>query len=160
MVALNRIQSGIGLLTIEATWPDARLGCAYALVGGQSSIVCHSAGIVSAPRTGRNPIILARRQKFDRLTVDLGQSRRLARMIVYGVAGVGSLVVTTSGGARIEVPANGSTHGSMVFLALYNVDGELVVRAEPANDAAGARKACDAYGFDRISWLDDDNPVA
>jgi hypothetical protein len=157
MVVLNRIQSGVGLLTIEATWPTARLGCAYALVGGQSSIVCHSAGVLSAPRTGRNPIILARHHK---LTVDLGQSRRLARMALYGLAGVGSVVVTTFGGARIEVPAAGSGVGVTVFLSVYNVSGELVVRAEPPNDATDVRTACDAYGFDRISWHDGDNPVA
>jgi hypothetical protein len=157
MVVLNRIQSGVGLLTIEGTWATARLGCAYALVGGQSSILCHSAGILSAPRTGRNPIILARPHK---LTVDLGQSRRLTRMVLYGLAGVGSLVVTTFGGARIEVPVVGSGVGVTVFLSVYNVSGELVVRAEPPNVATDVRTACDAYGFDRISWHDGDNPVA
>jgi hypothetical protein len=157
MVALTRIQSGIGLLTVEAGWPTARLGCAYVLVGGQSSVVCHSVGIVSAPRTGRNPMILARHHK---LTVDLGQSRRLARLILYGIAGVGSLVVTTFGGARVETPVAGSNADIAVLLSVYNVDGELVLRAEPPNAAATVRNACDAYGFDRISWRDDDNPVA
>jgi hypothetical protein len=157
MVILTRVQSGVGLLTVEAGRPAARLGCAYVSVGGQSSIVCHSAGIVSAPRTGRNPMILARHHK---LTVDLGQSRRLARLIFYGVAGVGSLVVTTFGGARIEAPVAGPNAGVTVFLSVYNVDGELVLRAEPPNAAATVRNACDVYGFDRISWRDDDNPVA
>ena len=157
MVHLDRVQSGVGLLTVEATWPGARLGCAYALVGGQSSIVCHSAGLLSAPRTSRNPIILARQRKFDRLSIDLRQSRSLARMIVYGIAGTGPLVVTTFGGACVEMAADGS--GVSVFMSLYNVNGELVIRAEPPNSAPDVRRACEAYGFDRMNWLDDNNPA-
>lgn len=159
MATLNRVQSGIGLLTIEALWSGAQVGCAYTLVGGQSSIVCHSAGLPCAPPTSRNPIILARTQKFDRLTVDLRQTRRLARLIVYGSAAVGTLAVSTFSGARIEIPLNCSDPGVTVFLSIYNLDGELTIRAEPPYAAPSVRQACASYGLDRITWRDDNTPA-
>jgi uncharacterized protein involved in tellurium resistance len=158
MITLSRLQSGIGLLTFEAMGTRTDLGCAYALTDGRTSIVRYGADAVCAPPNSRTPVILARRQ---RLTVDLRQNRGLARMIIYGRAAGGVLVVTTLGGARIDLPLDEQERGgTTVFLSVYNVGGEFVVRAEMAHIDGAVRDACQAYGFDRITWLDDRTPVA
>jgi uncharacterized protein involved in tellurium resistance len=167
-VVLSRVQSGVGLFTIEAICSgeagDLRLGCAYELADGRSSVVWHGGGRTSAPR---NPVVRARRDRYERLTVDLRQNRALARLIVFGFSesgaslrGGGTLVGTTFAGARIELPLDRpDSSGVTVFLSVYNVDGEFVVRAEMAGVDGSVRDACQAYGFDRITWLDDRTPV-
>jgi hypothetical protein len=47
-----------------------------------------------------------------------------------------------------------------VLMSLYNVRGEFVLRAEMQTLNGDVREAARAYGFDRISWLDDRSPVA
>jgi hypothetical protein len=44
-------------------------------------------------------------------------------------------------------------------MSLYNVRGEFVLRAEMQALNGGVREACRAYGYDRITWLDDRAPV-
>jgi hypothetical protein len=46
-----------------------------------------------------------------------------------------------------------------MLLSLYNVRGEYVLRAELESIEGGVREACRAYGYDRITWLDDRTPV-
>jgi hypothetical protein len=46
-----------------------------------------------------------------------------------------------------------------MLMSLYNVDGELVVRAEMETIAGDVREIARAYGYDRITWRDDRNPV-
>ncbi len=171
MVTLNRLQSGVGALVFEALCSravgDLRLGCAYTLAGGHSSTVQHCGGRNSGPRGARSPVILTTRPGFERFTVDLRQIRRLTRLIVYGfsesgqaIRWGGTLVVTTFGGARVELPMDRPvSSGVVVFLSGYNVDGELVVRSEMEHVDGDVRDACQAYGFDRITWLDGRTPV-
>ncbi|HEX5401925.1 MAG TPA: hypothetical protein VFX16_06445 [Pseudonocardiaceae bacterium] len=170
MVRLTRLQSGIGLLTFDAVWSagtaDLRLGCAYTLVGGYSS-VAQQDGAHTGPMSSRNPVILVRQQRFGRLTVDLRQSRRLVRMVVYSrterrhaVPRDGNLSIRTIGDARIELPVGGAAPGSVVVLAsVYTVDGELVIRSELRSFTGSVRDACRAYGFDGITWLDANTPA-
>jgi hypothetical protein len=170
-VTLNRLQSGIGLLTFEAassgTVGDLRLGFAYELASGHTSAAEHSRGNTSAPPDSRNPVILGQREQFERVTVDLRQNRQLERMVIYGFSESaqqlywgGTLVATTLGGARIELPLDQpASDGVTVFLSVYNVNGEFVIRAEMDNINGPVREACNAYGFDRITWLDDRTPV-
>jgi hypothetical protein len=171
-VSLTRVQSGVGTLVFEAiTTPsigDARLGCAYQLRSGRSSTVQHSAGRRTAPRgETRRPIVLAQRQQFERLEVDLRQSPQLERMVVFGFPGngadirwAGTLVVTTFGEARIELPITLPPSSAVAVLAsMYNVRGELVLRSEMDPAGRTIQEACGAYGFDRITWLDANNPV-
>jgi hypothetical protein len=47
-----------------------------------------------------------------------------------------------------------------VFLSIYNVRGEFVIRAEMEIIAGSVRDAVKAYGFNRISWLDERTPIA
>ena len=140
-VTLTRVQSGVGVLLFEAVVApsigDARLGCAYQLRSGRSSTVQHSSGRRTAPPgETRRPIVLAQRQQFERLEVDLRQSQQLERLVVFGFPGnaadirwAGTLVVTTFGGARVELPITLPPSNAVAVLAsMYNVHGELVLR--------------------------------
>ncbi|HST47584.1 hypothetical protein [Jatrophihabitans sp.] len=171
-VTLNRLQSGVGVLTIEAACSpavgDLRIGAAYQLADGHSSLVSRSGGMTTAPRDSRRPVIAARAEQYERLLIDLRQSRQLSRLVVLGfsesggqLAWGGTLILTTAGGARIELPLERpASSGVTVLLSIYNIRGEFVVRAEMENFAGSIRTAVQAYGFDRISWLDDRTPVA
>jgi uncharacterized protein involved in tellurium resistance len=172
MVTLTRLQSGVGALVVEALCAravgDLRMGCAYTLADGYSSTVQHSGGRNSGPHGSKSPVLLAGRREFERLTVDLRQNRRLRRLIVYGFSESrqvlrwgGALAVTTHGGTRLDLPVDQpAACGVTVFLALYNVDGEFVLRTEMTRVDGDVRDACQAYGFDRITWVDGRTPAS
>ena len=171
-VTLTRVQSGVGTLTLEAVAApsvgDLRLGCAYQLRSGRSSTVEHHAGRkFGPPGESRRPIVVAGRQQFERLSLDLRQVSDLERLAVYAFSGSGSqllwggtLVVTTFGGDRIEMPIELTPSNAVAVLAsVYNVRGQLVLRSEMDLIGRTIREACRGYGFDRINWLDDSTPV-
>lgn len=171
-MTLTRLQSGIGTLLFEAVTAasigDVRLGCAYQLRSGRSSTVQHSADRRTAPPgETRRPILLAQRQQFERVEVDLRQSPELERLVIFGFSGneadirwAGTLVVTTFGGARIELPIELPPSNAVAVLAsLYNLRGEFVLRSEMDLVGRTIQEACRGYGFDRITWLDESHPV-
>jgi uncharacterized protein involved in tellurium resistance len=169
-VTLTRVQSGVGQLAIEAVCSsavgDLRLGAAYQLRGGVSSTVQYAGGNRFAP-SSRRPVIVAGRDEYEHLRIDLRQVRDLERLAVYAFSESrrdlqwgGTLVVTTFGGARIELPLETLFAGPIAVLAsVYNLDGELVVRAEMETITGDVREAARAYGYDRITWRDDRSPV-
>jgi hypothetical protein len=168
---LTRLQSGIGTLQIEAAVPDAagdlRIGALFELTDGTSSTVQLSGGRRLAPAPPRLPVLVARHERFEQLVVDLRRCRELRRFVVYAFAEsrrplnwAGTLIVTTFGTGRVEVPLESLPPGdAAVLLSAYNVEGELVLRAEMEVVAGGVREAARGYGFDRITWLDDRTPV-
>ena len=170
-VRLNRLQSGVGTLTIEAICSpvvgDVRIGAAYQLADGTSSIVQHASGIAAGPPGSKHALLSVYRHEYDGLTVDLRQSRALRRLVVYAfsesgraITWGGTLVTTTFGGARIEIPLElGQHQGPAVLMSLYNVDGEYVLRAELELIAGEVREATRAFGYDRITWADSRTPV-
>ena len=170
-VTLNRIQSGIGTLTFEAVCSaavgDIRLGALYQLADGTSSVVSRATGIPAAPPGSRRPVLSGQLGEYDRLVVDLRQSRSLARLLVYAfsesgreLAWGGTLVGTTFGGARVELPLDlGRHHGPIALLSLYDIDGEYVLRAETEKVDGPVREVARRYGYDRITWADDAMPV-
>jgi uncharacterized protein involved in tellurium resistance len=170
-VTLTRTQSGIGTLTIDAACSaevgDLRLGCAYQLRSGQSSTVQAAGGNRLAPPRSRRPVLVGGRERYERISVDLRQTRDIDRLAVFAFSESGAqlhwggtLIVTTFAGAKIEVPLEHLAPGSVaVLLSLYNVDGEFVLRAELETISGSIREAARAYGYDRITWLDDRNPV-
>jgi hypothetical protein len=165
------VQSGVGSLTIEAACSpavgDLRLGCAYELTSGLTSLVQPDGGPTTAPPTGRRPVLAASHEQFETLRIDLRRSRELRRLVVLAYSGSGAelswggtLIVRTFGGTRVEVPlARDPASGVLVALSLYAVDGEYVLRAEDELVPGGLREACTAYGFDAITWLDDRTPL-
>lgn len=170
-LTLTRLQSGIGALTMQARCAeevgDVRLGCAYQLRSGETSTVQQAEGRACAPRRSARPVIAAHRERYDRISLDLRQCREIERLIVYGYSGRdealrwgGALIITTFGGARIELPLDGPpSRGVRVILSLYNIRGEFVLRSEMETVGGSVRDACRAYGFDRITWLDGRTPV-
>lgn len=172
VVSLTRIQSGVGVLTIEAACSEAvgdlRLGCAYRLRNGASSLVQHHTGHTSAPVGAARPILFGERRRFETVSIDLLGVREVDRLLCYafsaaggGLAWGGTLVFTTFGGSRVEVAMDGPISAGVVALAtVFNLDGELVIRAEAHEVHPTVREACLAYGFDRITWLDPQTPAS
>lgn len=170
-VTLTRLQSGVGALTVSAAVStavgDARLGCAYALTGDRSSLVQAASELSQGPAGTRRPVIVAGRDRFETLTVDLAQVRDVERFVVYLYSPIrqslswgGAVVVETFAGHRIEIPiSRPASTGVLVSLSVYNVDGELVLRNEDTLVDGPVRSAAAAFGFDRISWLDDQTPL-
>lgn len=170
-VTLTRLQSAIGTLTIEAAVSDEvgdlRLGCAYELASDLELTMQMTQGERFAPPHSKRPILLGGRERFERVLIDLRQCRDLSRLVVYAFSEArqpikwgGTLVVTTFGGARVELPLESLREGSIgVLLSIYQVRGEFVLRAEMQTLYGDVREASRAYGYDRITWLDDRTPV-
>jgi len=130
-------------------------------------------GIVEEITTALSKIrwffVIARNSSFTYKgrAVDLRQVRDVERMAVVAFAESrspltwgGTLVVTTFAGARVELPLEALYPGTAaVLLSLYNVDGELVIRAEMETIDGDLRQAARAYGYDRITWRDDRTPA-
>lgn len=170
-VTLTRTQSGVGHLTVEAVCSDEvgdlRLGALYQLRSGGSSTLQHAGGHRFGPPSSRRPVLLATREEYERISVDLRQVRDIERIAIYAFSESrteltwgGTLVVETFGAARIELPLDTLYAGPIaVLLSFYNFDGELVVRAEMENIAGDVREAARAYGYDKITWRDERSPV-
>jgi hypothetical protein len=120
-----------------------------------------------APPHSKRPILIGSRDRFERVGLDLRQVRDLRRLVIYAfsenrqpLTWSGTLVVTTYAGARIEVPLDSLQGGDVaVLLSIYQVRGELVLRAEMQTLYGDVRDACRAYGYDQITWLDGRTPV-
>ena len=170
-VTLTRVQSGVGTLVIEAACSpavgDLRLGAAYQLVSGPTSVVQRESNVTTAPPGSRRPVIIGQRSQFEKLTVDLVQVRDLQRCVLYAYSASGgpltwggTLVLTTFGQARVEMPLDRPpSSGVAVLMSLFVVDGEVVIRSENEEITGTVRDACVAYGFDKITWLDTRTPL-
>ena len=170
-VTLNRVQSGVGVLRIEAACApsvgDLRLGCAYQLNSGVTSVVQHASGVKAGPAGTQQPLIIGGRGQYEAITLDLVQVRDLDRLVIYAFSGSdsalrwgGTLVVTTFGQDRIKVALDHPpSTGVVVLLSVFNVAGELVIRSEAEHVPGSLRDACVAFGFDQIAWLDARTPL-
>ncbi|MGC5167426.1 hypothetical protein [Luteimicrobium sp. DT211] len=170
VVQLTRVQSGVGGLRGELhTAVDASVVVAYELADRTQGVVreAHPYG----PDERRPVVHLA----GTRFTVDLRQARELRRFVVVvrpaepAAAVEGVLVVTTTGGSRLEIPLDPSDAGpsgpdpgrtSTVALTGHLVRGALVLRAEHARQVRPLRDALAAYGYRRLSWRDADTVLA
>lgn len=93
--------------------------------------------------------------------------RDIERVAIYAVSETrqqlrwgGTLVLTTFGGGRIELPLETLYPSPIaVLVSIYNFEGELVIRAEMESLLGDVREAARAYGYDRITWRDDRTPV-
>ena len=170
-VTLTRVQSGIGQLEIEAVCSaavgDLRLGAAYQLADGTSSTVQYADGNRFGP-SSRDPVLVAGRDSYEHVRIDLRHARELERMTIYAFSESrseltwgGTLVVTTFGGGRIELPLETLQPGRVaVLMSIYNLAGEFVIRAEMETIHDGdVREAARAYGYDRITWRDERSPA-
>ena len=170
-VTLTRLQTGIGTLSVEALvsdqLPDLRLGCAYEFASGLQLTMQVTQGDRFAPPHSKRPVIVGSRDRFEHIGFDLRQCREVRRALVYAFSASrhpltwgGTLVVTTLGGARIEVPMETLQGGTVAaLLSIHQVRGEFVLRAEMQALYGDVREVCRAYGYDQITWLDDRQPV-
>ena len=171
-VTLTRVQAGVGQLQIEAVCSpdvgDLRLGAVYQLRDGASSTVQYTGGNRFAPSSARPLILAGRDDQYEVLRIDLRQTGLLERLAVYAFSESraeltwgGTLVMTTFGRARVELPLETLHRGRVAVLAsIYNLDGEFVIRAEMETIYDGdVRDAARAYGYDRITWRDDRLPA-
>lgn len=170
-VTLTPLQSGVGRLTVEAVCSpavgDLRLACAYALRGGLSSTVDRSAGPANARSADSHLVLAGRHEEFEQVLVDLRRVRDVERLGVLAYSAShqplqwgGTLVVTTTTGARVELPVDpGPPSPVAALLAVYAVDGTLTLRRTGRVFAGSVREACAAYGFEGITWMDDWTPV-
>lgn len=146
---------------------DIRIGCAYELQDGTTSLVQRTGAPATAPPSGGRPVIRTSRERFETLTVDLAQVRDLRRMVVYlysethqPITWSGTVTIETFGRSRIEIPlGQPRSDGVLVALSVYNVRGELVLRNEGLLVRGSVRAAALAFGYDRISWVDDFTPL-
>jgi hypothetical protein len=168
-VTLTRIQSGVGVLTVETAHSaagDLRTGCAYSLRSGFSSVL-HNVGTPTSAPPGSNRPVIVLGPAHNSFTLDLTQSRDVDRLIIYAFSGGGpppnagvTLVTTTFGRARIETTIDRlPPAGVVVLMSLYNIAGEFVLRAELDWVAGTPRDAAASYGFDQIIWLDPWTPL-
>lgn len=170
-VTLTPLQSGIGSLAIEAAVSaevgDLRIGAVYELETGLQMTVQMAQGNRFAPPHSKRPVLVASHDRFEQIALDLRQVRGLRRLVVYAfsehrqpLTWGGTLVITTFGGARLELPLESLQGGTVaVLLSIYRVRSELVLRAEMQSLYGDVREAARAYGYDKISWLDDRTPV-
>ncbi len=171
-LTLTRLQSGTGSLRVRLVASEAvgdiLLGCAYQLSDG-TSVVRRVPGPPTAPPDGHRPVIRASRDNGEVITVDLVQVRRLSRMVVYAYSASGqpvqwggTLTIEMLAGTRLQLPldrVDGASGGVLVPLSVYNVDGELVLRREGVVVEGSTRSVALAFGFDRITWVDDHTPL-
>jgi hypothetical protein len=133
--------------------------------------------VTVGPPASRRPVIRATRERFEELHVDLRQVGELERMVVYlfshydatrtrppgtkaMVPWAGVLSTETFVGSRVDVPLRRDPGpGVLVALSIYNVDGELVLRAENELLPGSVRDAVQAFGFDTITWIDPTTPL-
>jgi hypothetical protein len=175
-VTLSRLGAGIGTLVIGAAVSgsigETILTCAYELeseVSGTapvSSLLSRNGRTRVAPPDSRRPVLVSGHDQFEKISVDLRQIPRVHRLLVMLVSRnglplqwAGTLIVTTHSSARVEVPLDpAGTAEVCAALAIYQVAGELVVRAE-LEPAKSVREASQAFGYDGITWIDDNTPL-
>jgi hypothetical protein len=158
VVSLDRVQSGVGPLKVGvATSTPTTMAVAYELDGHEGLLGGPTAG--HAPNHHRPVLSLVGAE----LSIDLGHVLGLSRFVVILRAESfdGTLVATTLGGARIEVPLehDGAPGEHLVALSGYVARGALVLRAELDRQPDGLRGATAAFGYDEITWRDKDTPV-
>jgi uncharacterized protein involved in tellurium resistance len=170
-VTLTRVQSGTGSLEVALTRGsaagDLSIGAAYQLGNGTESAIQHLGGVTTGPVGPLLPLLrLRERPDGESITVDLRQVANLRRFLVYGyspsvsmLSWNGVLVVTTFGGARIEVPLDHPPfRGTLALLTVYNVEGELVLRAEMEEFPGPPQMAAEAFDY-HLPWLDGRQPL-
>lgn len=170
-LTLDRLQSGIGVLTVRAAVSehigDLRLAAAYRLTTGESSVLDEARGLAVAPPGTSRYVVVAARDGGDVLRLDLRQVRRLERLVVlaFSPSGAtlrwgGALLVETADGGRVDVALDREpAAGVLVALSVTQVGGELVLRAEDELVHGTFRDACVAYGFTSVTWVDPWTPL-
>ncbi len=161
VVHLTRIQSAVGRLRVEpalGAGEHVDLGCALETADRQESIV-----LGTLNRQGPDPRRPMVRCGGHGVEVDLRRIHSLSRLLIVAVGGRlpgGTLVISTYGGSRMEIPLrNGPTLGAQALLTGYVVQGRLVLRAELDPFSGTLQQVCGAYGYTELTWRDPGTPL-
>ena len=146
MATLDRRQSAIGSLAVDLA-PHGRVNGVWELVDGTAGTVSEQGGVTTSPEFGRRSLVQLQR---GRLLVGLRHVHQLRRLLVVltGLDPDGAsttTVVSLYDGSTAE-SAHESHVPALVSLAIYQVEGELVVRREGFGFPSLA-EAAKAYGF-------------
>jgi len=145
-VTIDRRQSAIGSLAVDIA-PHGRVNGVWELIDGTAGAVSEQGGITNSPAFGRRSLVELQR---GRLLVGLRHVQQLRRLLVVLTdldpeGDASTTVASLYDGATIE-----SVHEThvpvLVSLAVYQVDGELVVRREGFGFPSMA-EAAKAYGL-------------
>ncbi len=163
-VTLTRLQSGVGTLQLALSRADRAgdlaLGLVLATTDGATHVVQRLGDALATPA---HPLPLARLAGSpgrETALIDLRQVRTLERALVYGYSPSvsvlewdGVLALTTYDGSRVEMPFDlPKLSGTVALLTLYQVHGELVLRAELEAFAGPPETAAEAFGH-HYGWL-------
>ncbi|MEU8664945.1 hypothetical protein [Actinoplanes philippinensis] len=162
---LTRVQSGVGRLEAVVHW--SRPAAGWLIVACQTSDrVQHVLTPADAPLATAGGVRADHRGDTPRLLVDLLHIGRLDRLLLAVTPNgpprplEGALTISTYGGGRAGIPvAVPASPGVAVLATLFNVHGELVIRAEHDPVGGTLQDACRAYGYDRITWRDAHTPL-
>ena len=140
------------------------VACAITLADGVTGLA--DPRTRGAPPGERYPHVLVGRQQFARVSLDLRTVREVGRLLIVAVSSTrapipwgGTLLLATHSGDRIEIPLDPVGTAPVAAVAsLHQVEGELVVRAE-LRAAATVREACEAFGYEALTWLDAWTPL-
>ena len=150
-VTLDRRQSAIGSLAFDLFGGGGALSCAWELVEGEAGLVSAALDVCVSPEFGRRSIVQLRK---DQLVVGLRHVRRLRRLLLL-LSGLDESKASRLAGELHDEGSVESSHNAIApvvaALALYQVDGELVIRREDFGFAS-TEAAADAYGFS-LNWL-------
>jgi len=151
-VTLHRRQSAIGSLVLGLFGGGGgALSCAWELVDGEAGLVSAALDVRVSPEFGRRPIVQLRK---DQLIIGLRHVRRLRRLLLLASdldeSRPTRLVGELHDGGTVESPHTGIA-AVVATLAVYQVDGELVIRRENFGFPS-AEAAAGAYGFS-LTWL-------
>ena len=151
-VTLDRRQSAIGSLALALFGgAGGTLSCAWELVDGDAGLLSAALDVLVSPQFGRRPIVQLHRRQ---LIVGLRHVRRLRRLLILASdldeSRPTRLVGELHDEGTVESPHT-AVAPVVAALAVYQVDGELVIRREnsgfPSEEAAAS-----AYGFS-LTWL-------
>jgi uncharacterized protein involved in tellurium resistance len=170
-VTLTRVQSATGALELALTRAssagDLSMGCVFQLADGTEAIVQALGDVTAGPPGAVLPLVRYKHHgDSETLHLDLRQVGSLRRALIYAyspsiaiLSWQGVLVATTYGGARIEIPFDRPPFsGTLALLTIYNVDGELVLRAEMEDHHGPPEMAAKAFDH-HLAWLEGRQPL-
>lgn len=150
-VTLDRRQSAIGSLTFEVAGTGS-VGALWELQDKTVGLVDAAVGTVTSPEFGRRPIV---ELTHHRIVVGLRHVHELRRLLILVSGFRGNdpqrLLMTLHDDCTVETTHVSTSGPVVVALALYQVDGELVIRREDFGFDSG-ETAGREYGM-QLTWL-------
>lgn len=150
-VTLDRRQSAIGSLAFELTG-SGEVSAVWELTDGTTGMVDAASNVTTSPEYGRRPIV---ELTGHRVLIGLRQVRQLRRLLILLSRFEGTaperLIMDLHDESTLETSHTSPDQPVVAALAIYQVDGELVIRREGASfDSVDGAAA--AYGL-TVNWL-------